>query len=1207
MEGNKTPVLAGVGGVAILAAMLSLGGKPAAAPDANKAGSRAQKAASAADITIPVAPNWNGPWYAVCREYSTYKFDDGPKQRLTGGYVEVESPDKADPDATEVTRTVNGVQEKFTVKNYLRASLASCIPEDQKHSVQVMIAMVADPDETEMRLQFDRDIDAIQQGAEAQGYFYTGFWFPWRQQSWADEKKKGDENEAEALRRQEPGVLVFRKSDGKRLFVFVVGETPTSGVNRVQMALALRYSGELYPASATGDTLAASSLPQAKKAVSAQRVKQEPAVQAACIRGPISISGPQFSASFLSLADVLGDVVFPGECGDGADGERSVRIVSPNATANDLIEEFKKSCGGSWPNCAFLPLALSEKKTQDAALDYLTKTLGYKTDRVAHLAESESAFGETSAVADSRFGLEVHFPRELSSLRSASDKESEQISASLANVLPAAADAGSVKLSDDAAGERDRPTTYSPQEEAADVSDSLASTVRLLHAHRIQAVVVSATNPLDRIAIIEYLHNQMPDMRVVVSDAEQIETNRPHYVDMAGALSVTGLPTVAECFTIDRGDGPNRDRVSFAESGQEGEFLATVLLLDENLSRSPARVRDFFEQESKNIPRQSLPISVVGEDGYQLLPIDVNGAALTGDTAKSTPMVFNVTIQGDPSPDSNDGPAKKTKLSLIIDDTSPPPRAFYVFALLVFGIGAAHLVLLFLSERMRPTVWTYPRRSKGTMEWKRLYFLFVLNNQVFLLCLLLVRLTDAAAGAFHTRGALGLIQPVVWVLLIGCGVVPAFFLVRAGVRGKLAWAKLGAEKKAFVFPGISGAAYMLMSLWLVLTWDFGSSQPYQARFLCLADGLSPVLPFSCVVVAYGLWALLQLRRVGWVISRKADIEVGGAPHPGLHGAMGGLLPNLETLGGADLLGNFFIGGLVVACFLVNLWAGTRSFETFWFHLWFVVWGLPMLLVTVILTFFQAFSMWRDLTKLLQYLELTPIKDEFEKLGKNGLVDVKIWDLAKPQRLLVLHKLTLEAMEQVFSVNDARVNDAKRAVGAIILDDARGRQATEPHSLTLNTKLNAAMQQAYNALDSSNAGLWGQSALHSYLALRLITVIRYTLLQVRNLLYFVVYGYMLAAVSVMFYPFQGGKSLGELLTLVFVVLLIGVGAIMVGIQRNRVLGRIENGSSEGASYLQIAFHLLAVGGLPALALIASQFPAVAQFALSFLRPVLGVLH
>jgi hypothetical protein len=1223
MEKMQTPVLAGVGGVAILAAMVSMGGKPSTAPDADRQQSGTQKYASTAAAGSPTAPNYNGPWFAVCREYSTHNFDEGSGQRPSGGYVAEPTPKGVDSAASEYTRRLPSGEEKYAVKQRLIADLGSCVPANSP--VKVMIAMVADPDETEMRLQFDRDIDAIQEGAGEQDYFYSGFWFPWRSQSWAD-SKKDEEIEAEALRRQEPGVLVFRNKKGERLFVFVVGETPTSGVNRVQMALALRYSNILNWVSAGG-------------------VGQHPT----CMKGTLPISGPQFSASFLSLRDVLSDVAFPEECKDSA-GERSVRIISPNATADDFIQHFQEFCGGREPNCAFLPLALSERKTQSAVLEYLTTTLKYDPHRIAHLVENESAFGNTSATAcDSddatkrkrgcgpgKFGLVLTFPRELSSLRSASDKQSEQISQSLANVLPAAPGAGPVKLADDEPGGRDRPTAFSPQEEAGDVSDSLAGVVQLLHSNRVQAVLVSATNPLDRIAILEYLHDQLPDVRVVVSDAEQFEATKPHYVDMAGTLNATGFPALPEVFSI---NGVKQDNVSFAESGQEGEFLATVLLLDGNLSQSAAGVKAAFSSGATSIGK-GLAISIVGEDGFRLLPIGLDGKPLGEDAARAAPVFFTATLQQDVDQDKKDATQKQSVLTLGIDETSPPPRAFYVFTLVVFGITVAHLVLLLLCERKRPdgerpTVWTYPGRSQKSTEWKRLYFLSMLSNQVVLLNLLLFRLEYAAWRAYAEPGAVKYFVAPAAVLTLSCMALPAFFVTRAALKARKDGIKIGfdpdpaaktnfrsdihtdakalirirTEKQLFWGGAVSAVAYTLMSLWLVLTWDFGGSQTYLARFLCLADGLSPVLPFASVVFAYGLWAFLQLRRVGWVISRRADVELGVTPDAKLHRAMENLLPNIKSQGGGDGFSFPAMLGLVLACVFLNLRAGTHSFETPLFHYWFLVWGVPMLLVTVIFTFFQAFSIWRDLIKLLSFLELTPIKEEFEKLGKDGLIDVKIWDLAKPQRLFVLHKLTLETMEKIFKSTDPeKVEEARKAVNKIIDADEEGRQASDEDSDKLDTTLNAGMEMAYHALDLSNRMPWGQAeTLRRYMALRLITLIRYALLQVRNLLYFIVYGYMLAAVSVMFYPFQGGKSLGELLSLVFVVLLFGVGAIMFGIQRNRVLGRIENGSSEGAGYLQIAVHLLTVGGLPALALLASQFPAVAQFALSFLRPVLGVLH
>jgi hypothetical protein len=1219
MEKMQTPVLAGVGGAAILAAVMSMGGKPATAPDADKADNGAEKSSASQDATPLLAPNRNGPWYAVCREYSTYKFDDGPAQRLTGGYVEVRSPDAANAEATEITQVVKGVHEKIAVKRYLRASLSSCIPADKKQDVKVMIATVPDPDETEMRLEFDRDVEAIQEGAAERGYHYTGYWFPWRPLNWKGGEKGADDAEQEALQRQEPGVLVFRKDDGERLFAFLVGETPSSGVNRVQMALALRYSGDLYP-------------PSPPKNTPLSYTAKQPVPQPTCIRGPVLIAGPHFSASFLSLKDVLSDVVFPEECKSTAE-QRSVRIIAPDASSDDLMTDFEEFCGpddalNGASNCALLPLAISEAEKEKAVFAYL-KSLGYHDWQIAHLVEDESAFGDSTKDLcgsskdqgeekrckdqnkenDHEFGLVLSFPRELSSLRSASDKQSEQVAESVGNLLTLSGGADTVKFSPDEPEERDRPISYSPEEQAAEASNSLETMVRLLRQHKIRAVLISATNPLDRLLLLEHLHDQLPDIRVVVAEAEELETNKPHFVDMVGTLSVSSFPTLPERLVI---NGKPVARRSFAESGQEGEFAATVLLLDGNWSADPAQLTTEFAQAKESISKKSLPISVVGESGFRLMPF--GPGEIAGGANHKPPVLFKAVVPKEGQENQKEGQGKQGQQNLIdvslsVDQANSPPRGFYVFALVVFTISIAHLVLLLSSQRNPAPDWSYPQRSSGAIEWKRLYFLYVLSNQVFLLNYLVLRLSMSAWSAFSNPVGLTVIAPLAWLLTIACGVAPVFLLTRAGRAAAPAWSSLVVQERGQILYSASiTTVYLIWSLRVVATWQFGGSQIYLERFLQLCDGLSPVLPFACVVFAYALWALLQLRRIGWVVSRVADLGVGVEPKSQrpLYAATERLLLKIEGLGDMDGYSWLVTAGLVVGFVVTNLWESTRSFETPTFHLWFLIWGVPMLLVTVIVVFFQTLAIWAELKKVLRCLELTPMKEEFEKLGGGGLIDIKIWDLAKPQRLFQVHKLTFEALERILRDDGPKVEEAKRAVQAIIAADAQGNQATKEQSKDLNEKLNLAMGQAYGALDGAHDGIGGES-LPVYIALRLVALIRYALLQMRNLLYFVVYGYMLAAISVISYPFQGRKSLGELLSLVFAGLLVGVGVILVGIQRNSMLSRLEKGSGEGTSYIEIARNLLSVGGIPALALVASQFPSVAQYALSWLRPVLGALH
>ena len=85
-----------------------------------------------------------------------------------------------------------------------------------------------------------------------------------------------------------------------------------------------------------------------------------------------------------------------------------------------------------------------------------------------------------------------------------------------------------------------------------------------------------------------------------------------------------------------------------------------------------------------------------------------------------------------------------------------------------------------------------------------------------------------------------------------------------------------------------------------------------------------------------------------------------------------------------------------------------------------------------------------------------------------------------------------------------------------------------------------------------ASLQYQNELRLYLALRFVAFIRYTMLQIGTLIAFVAYGYVVAVLSIMFYAFEGRKTLGDLSLLTFVVLLIWIGTMMVQFQRNGML-------------------------------------------------------
>ncbi len=183
--------------------------------------------------------------------------------------------------------------------------------------------------------------------------------------------------------------------------------------------------------------------------------------------------------------------------------------------------------------------------------------------------------------------------------------------------------------------------------------------------------------------------------------------------------------------------------------------------------------------------------------------------------------------------------------------------------------------------------------------------------------------------------------------------------------------------------------------------------------------------------------------------------------------------------------------------------------------------------------------------------------------------------------------------------------AKGELSVFVTADAQGKQVDAGEIDSLNHVLNVGVESAVAGCPSSS--LQFHNELRLYLALRFVAFIRYTMLQVGTLIAFVAYGYVVAVLSIMFYAFEGRKTLGDLSLLTFVVLLIWIGTMMVQFQRNGMLSRLEGSTPGEASYFQVALHLLTVGGLPLLAIVTTQFPAVGNFILLMFRPLLGTLH
>jgi hypothetical protein len=1221
MEKIETPVVAGVGGVAIIAALLSMfGGSKKETPSPLETRLVGQQSETSS-VAPGVMPNQDGPWRAICQEYAPYPIEqissatapkdnkeipDGTKSKIdltavSRGYAKIRKPSSSVEGATEVTIKNSTGVHKVTVHNYLIGQLSSCIPPNQAGKVRFVVATLPDPDKTEMRLEFDRYVTALEEAAVLRGYNFAGYWFPWRPSDKRPISKTEDELEAQLLREEQPGVLLFRNEDGVRLFVFVVGETSTSGINRMQMAQALAYRQQLLD----------------KEFVSSA--------------DPLLIAGPHFSGALSSLWDVLKST--------GLTRNPGTRIVieSPDAGSGDLIKDFKdKDKCNDGTRCSFRSVSISAAQEDQSAADYL-KSIGYDKRFVAELVEDESGFGNYESGlgkpenhADSPFGLTLSYPRELSSVRTLSDKQSEQVATSGSKFLSLSTAPSTVKLSGGEVIERDRPLVYANDDEVSEVSNALADDVRVLRKNDIQCVVIGASNPLDRIYLLEYFHDKLPNVRLVVENADELEINHPQFIDLVGTVTVSSLPVIPQTVELINGDGTSSHPLhfAFASVAAEEEFLAVAMLLGNDLTKDSAQ-------------EDGLTVSIVGEDGFQFIPFqeyfEPKVANSRGSLVNERDHVelFHIT-----SSDTKLRPS----ISIQFEQTDRIPIAFIVLSLLIYALTSFHFVRLWWAEhpiallkklRGRPQArpctpqWTYGYRSGDSgLDFDRVYNLFVLNNQVFLLNLLLLCATPALSlvtaalktGAWFCLSISGL-------LAIGYGYEYFCRALKVINLPVSSWPNMREAIKTKLLMRI----YFAISIWYLLAGTIfliewrGAAQNDWRRTLSLEEGTSVVVPIAAVLLGWTLWGVVQTRRAKWVTFRKIDpISVGIGP---ISRMLYDEVANIHSEIGQTSLSWHRMAVLFGTVGLTSWWqwGGLRGLEQepevvrvsscirqiFFpnnFHWWFAIWGGIMLLATLILSAYQLYKIWRGLSRLLHRLENTSMKEAFEKLGLDDKVQIKIWDLGKAKMRFSEMFLTVKCLRYISG--DVVASTAETALNEVEAEEFRDCQVSLEQAKALHNALNQASFAAIEVLEGMSTvprDSHQEAELRRYLALRFVTFIRYVLLQMRNLTWFVVYGYFLACLSVKLYPFQGGKSLPDLLGVVFFIVLAMAGVMITGILRNPMLRLLEDRDSNPAGALQVILHLVTVGGVPLLALLAWQFPWIGQIAFSWLRPLWGAIH
>lgn len=1141
---------AGLVALLALAAHVALPTGSERGSDQSETGAQAKKS-KAPPADKPPRDNFEGPWLATRQFFMPYGPPDAGKKSP------VESVDLMNP-------------------HDILACSGKCLSELRQFfgigagaPVECLLATVPDPNHTRLALFTDHSIEAVWKGAEAAGWEFAAQWLPWND---AVDPDEGDPVERARERRfvreqeMQPGALVFRHAAGRGnwgvggLVIFVVGETPTAGVNARQFQIARAYMTALGT----------------------------PGPGA----GTVKIAGPTFSGSFDSLAFLIRQ---------DSEKQPGLKYEVRSGTAQSQVdaEAFENRVG---PDIGIdFHSATQSLGDQDSRLHDVMDQLGIPLEQAAVVAEDESTFG--SAATDDKFGLRTfRFPRDISHLRD-TYRQAQQ-NAKLANGPGPGLD---FSLKDPSVGEDSVPTysqTQTPLSQNA-VINEIARAIRRLD---IRMVEVSATNPLDLLFVAGSLRRQCPGARLLFQAADLLFVQAEQTQALDGTLVLSSYPMFAES---NMWDSKGEIKV-FSDSPSQGVFNATLLLLSEG-APAPGTLAD-YAWKSLPYPRDWLlildrqgftPVRVWDNDATECWFESALGTTGTLSFAKLTRAPALALLAGLSSAFGIVLGAWVILLKLRpgwrVDARLEPVTAdgsWHGFYLLLFMLIAVGIQLAILAAAPTPRHWArgvltalgillpaiaaavYCRPGNGhrLAGW--------LTAAALMACLALwifcCRGQGMQSRLFSYRAAeLRLGSSPLWP-------------VAAAVAALLLWCFAHVARLYFAYcgqPEVATDSIEILKGHLTESWkDFknsatsalGLSSKEQKVWFGVVLAASVLLFFLCRVN-------VQLGSIdGWNYDWVS-------------------IPLLVTVAGL----------LLVTCWQIHFfWKSLHRFTT---NL-----GLLPLTRAFVRASPPSGNrpIWVRRSNLLSVevhtnsvLVLHDMGLQAEQLRKHGMSLLCVYqgNTMYREALRTLLDAKRSCDREKFLEGHRNLWRLSSKVAIELLPAVKHGWGSAP---LFQTMMAAAMPEESPEQDAQKPAAGGQTGkpgetesvtdlAERFLALHYTPFLLYAVHQIQNLLWFSPIGFVLLMFAMNSYSFQSRQWIGTFLMLLFAIITVILGRCMVQMERDPILSRIAGtkpGQLGAAFYLRLARY----GALPVLGLLAHQFPAISNALLSGVQPALEAL-
>jgi hypothetical protein len=1082
------------------------------------------------------------------------------------------------------------------------------IERDKQYELQYLIATLADPIHTNLELYFDRGIEAILRAADESGYDFDRYWLPWSSEALPEEPNcywRGLRDRSTEKEQRMPGLLLFRQPeppgktwDGKPkpprlLFVFLVAETPTSGIKKEQFANAVRYIQEIQ---GTGHAIPGDA---------------------------ISVLGPTFSGSVDSFVLAV----------NAAESQRvgpqlKFRVSSGSTTSPDAVDRLRTwvECGRH-STCIEAGTTLADDQNVLTGIVHFLQRQGTQPTQVALVTEEGTTYGERYRAEEEPQPerksvlsnlLVLHFPRKMASLRQAYQANPQVGALGASQQVPLPHQLLPLSLTESAQTEEDAVPVYSKQQTPVAQESQVIALAATLREKNIKYAGIMATDPLDTTFLIRFLHRTTPDVRLFVPDPDLLFL-RALEGDTAplGLLAVSSYPilTASQAWLSQASTADKNHPTVFTNEYAEATYNSCLLLLRKNKARAPVRdANPVFPQPNQASDLSLNPplwLMMAGHTGYwPVRLLDDHGLTVSLANEKLTPAWLFVWVlvsclalcQGLAIILTHCANYRWLEQFRLSGMGGPLQDAEKASCLLIETVAMLAIEGLLLYA---------PRGLKLLKPWQ------VLSASLVTALLLLT--------------ALSLLR------VVGAGFWSALITRRSSASSSwhlpAPFSSLREKRKRLWYLLL--AVFVVAAFCLIKPWSWPGVEPYTSFFwyrsIHLTSGVSPAVPFCMLLGALYAWAWSRLK-----------CTATAAQQPSLWPSIL-LKPFVDAdkelrRGIGRPLFNWKIAAFLAASALFGIptFHACRQFATPESSLFSEVYTgtLALLLLLVFINWGRFLVIWHHFRRVLEGMDQVPLRGALRRLPVQYSWS-PIWEHGGTRQSYEILIRWFDNLQNLASVAGSgklqeyfeRNSRILRQIAAQLPGEMPAALVHELQAGLLNTT--RFIEQTYLRPEwakgkSDSLGKEAQASLtqesreeefwpnkkrilaEESLSLYYLRYVRNVCLYMRYVLFFVSAGFILALISLKCYPFQPEHTISLAVTVVFAVLGIGVIKVFVEMEKDPVLSCLadtQEGKLSGGFYLR----LISYGALPVFTFIAAQFPSVARFFFSWIQPSLNAFR